>query len=260
MLIKLLKYDFKSLFKLLVPIYLISFLIAFISRIFSLLSFKISLLQYPAGLATSLCFMMIIGVPIATFIISVIRYYNNMVKDEGYLTHTLPVKKRDLVLSKLIISTIAMAASVVVSIATIFLAFNINDVLFKILGWFIDMVNNYDKWIILIISILLIVSYISYMLLMYTSISLGQKHNGNKAIYSVIYGIVIYNATQVLSALILFIPALFTREYFANFDKEIPEATFINGFLIFLIVINLIICFIYYIINVKSLDKKLNLD
>ena len=260
MLTKLLKYDFKSLFKSLIPIYLISFLLALITRIFGFASDKISLLEYPVGLVKALCIIMIIGVPIATFILSVVRYYNNMVKDEGYLTHTLPVKKSNLVLSKLIVSTIAMGVSVIVSIATVFLAFNIGDSFFTVMGELIEKINEYDKWIILIIFISVIISYISNMLLIYTSISLGQKHNGNKAVYSVIYGIVIYNVTQIVSALVLFVPAVFNKGYMSNFDKEVPDAGFINGFLIYSIVITIVICIIYHIMNVKALEKKLNLD
>ena len=43
-----------------------------------------------------------------------------MIKDEGYLTHTLPVKKGDFVISKLITSVISMGASILVSLAVIF--------------------------------------------------------------------------------------------------------------------------------------------
>lgn len=260
MLTKLLKYDFKTLFKSLTPIYLIAILIAFLTRIFNIGADKISLLEYPAGIISGLCILLIIGIPFVAFILSIIKYYNNMVKDEGYLTNTLPVKKSSLVMSKLISSTIAMGASIIVSIAVLFLAFNIGDQFFKILGDLINEINKYDKWIILLVFISIVIGHISNMLLIYASISLGQMHNGNKALYSVIYGIVIYNVTQIVTTIILFVPAIFNKNYLAEFEQNVPAATFINMFLIFAIIVSIVICVIYYFVTVKALDKKLNLD
>lgn len=260
MLTKLLKYDFKSLFKSLIPLYLVAFLLALLTRVFDFASDNISLLEYPAGLVKGLCIIMIIGIPIATFIFSVVRYYNNMVKDEGYLTHTLPVKKNDLVLSKLISSTFAMGASILVSIALVFLAFNVGDELLKSLGDLIEKINSYSVWMIPNMLLALVVGHISNMLLIYTSISLGQMRSGNKAAYSFIFGILIYNVTQIVSSLILFVPALFMKDYISNFEKEVPSAGFINGFVLYASIISIIICIVYHIINVKALEKKLNLD
>ncbi len=260
MLTKLLKYDFKALFKSLIPIYLVAFLISLLTRVFDFASTKVSLLDYPAGLIKGLTIIMIIGIPIATFIFSIIKYYNNMVKDEGYLTHTLPVKKSSLVLSKLITSTVAMGVSILVSIAVIFLAFNISDDIYKAFGELFDVINKYSVWIVPNILFNIILGYIGNMLLIYASISLGQKHNGNKAVYSVIYGTVMYNVTQIVSALVLFLPAIVDKNYMTKFEQEVPNANFLNGFMLYASIISIVICVAYYIISKKALEKKLNLD
>lgn len=260
MLKKLLKYDLKSLFKSLIPIYLIAWLLALLTRIFSFFEDKISLLQFPAGLVKGLCIVMIIGLPIATFILSIVKYYNNMVKDEGYLTHTLPVKKNSIVLSKIIVALFAMGVSIIASFITIVLAFNISNDIIDVLKGLYKEIMNYDKWIILLIGLSIVISYISNLLLIYLAIGLGQKHNGNKKVYSFVWGIALYNVTQVVSSILLFIPSIFNSKYMSSFDEEVPDASFINGFLIYALIVSILICIVYHVINVKILEKKLNLE
>ena len=119
---------------------------------------------------------------------------------------------------------------------------------------------DYDKWIILLVVLSIVIGYISNILLMYASISLGQTHSGNKLVYSIVYGIVLYNVTQIVSSIILFIPYIFDNKYLTYLEQEIPDPGFINGFIIFALVISVIITVIYYFITTKVLEKKLNLD
>ena len=72
MLNKLMKYDFKYMFKKVTPIYLIFLLLALLNRIAYFLSDKVSALNVPAAFILVLYIVMIIGVPIATFIITII--------------------------------------------------------------------------------------------------------------------------------------------------------------------------------------------
>lgn len=260
MLIKLLKYDFKDLFKSLVPIYLVSFLVAFLTRVFNFAADKISLLKFPAGIISGLSIILIIGIPIATIILCISRYYKNMVKDEGYLTHTLPVKKGSLIISKLIVATVFMFVSILASISVIFLAFNIDIEIFDSLFKFIREIYEYDYLIVYIIAITLIISHINNLLLVYTSISLGQMHSGNKAIYSIIYGVVLYNVSQILSALLIFAPSLFIKDYIKKLDESNIDINYLNGFLIYVVIIIILMSIAYYIICKKSMEKKLNLD
>lgn len=260
MLGKLIKYDFKSISKTLVPIFIVTLILSVLTRIFGMLADEISVFQYPAGLVTALCVALILGLPFITFIIGIMRYYNNLVKDEGYLTHTLPVKKQSLVLSKMITSSIGVLVSLLISIGSVFIAFNID---FKIFDAFVEAYNDimeYDKWLLLLIFIALIVGYLSNLLLVYSSISLGQTRNGNKALYSIIFGIVIYNITQVVCAILLVAPSIGNKNYLTYLDQDKPPVDFINGFMVYAIIISIITCFIYYFITVRTMTKKLNLD
>ena len=116
MLKKLLKYDIKSLSNTLLPIYGVTLLTAVISVIFQELKDLTPIFRVPMGLITGLSLFLSFGVVIITFIIGIQKYYNQTSKDEGYLIHTLPVKKSNIILSKLISQLIFQILSCIITI------------------------------------------------------------------------------------------------------------------------------------------------
>lgn len=256
MLKKLLKYDFKVSTKQILPIFLISLVLSFVNRIISYIADNISVLEIPSTLIKGFTIMVIIGLPIVTFAILIMRFYNNLIKDEGYLTHTLPVKKSSIVLSKLIVSCVLMLLAIMVSVGTIFIGFEIKIELIKDI---IDLLKEVDLLFMILISISLIGSLIMYFLVIYASIALGQKHN-NKIIYSVIYGVVLYNINQILSTVFMLVPRLFSKNYFEIFDDNTASMAQVNGLLMYALGISIIFIIGYFVLTTKTLEKKLNLD
>lgn len=62
--------------------------------------------------------VVILGCLFGTVVINIVRFYKNLVTDEGYLTFTLPVSSKQIIASKLISSLvmdILMAFAVLVS-------------------------------------------------------------------------------------------------------------------------------------------------
>lgn len=258
MLSKLLKYDFKSLLKSLIPIYLIGLFIAVFNFLFQKLASKIVILELPSVLILFLWVVIIIGIPLVTFFISISKYYNNIIKDEGYLTHTLPVKKNQLIMSKLISSVLVMILSVIVSLIILMVGYGIGDVI-EFVTTRLSLIEV--SIIILILNIIMVlVSYILQMIMVYTAISLGQIHNQNKIIYSIVYGIVMYTLNQIISVIILIIPVLFDRNFLNYFNQDnLPEEAYL--FIVGLsLIMSIVFSLVYYIINIKTLEKKLNLE
>ncbi|MGN0113725.1 MAG: hypothetical protein ACI396_00185 [Acutalibacteraceae bacterium] len=111
MLGKLLKYDTKSLSKLIFPISLIALLatgmgcglIAF-SNSYSSNSQVTTVMDIIVGMSCGMmiffCVLALIGFAIAVQIVLIHRYYSSFFTDEGYLTFTLPVSTHSLLLSK----------------------------------------------------------------------------------------------------------------------------------------------------------------
>lgn len=260
MLKKLMKYDFKTLSNALLPIYLISLILSVIARITSELTEKIAILRIPSNFILTLSVLTSIGIVFATFIVGIMKFYNSMVKDEGYLTHTLPVKKSNLILSKLITMSLFQIVSLLISFVTLYISLKLNETeIFKMVKDLITEIVRYNNWIVLLMILSFIFGYINNILLMYTSISLGQKHNSNKLVYSVIYGIVIYNISQIISVIFL-VPLMFNDYIMTELEKQIPESSVLNLVLLISIFITIVMSVIYFIITKKMLEKKLNLE
>ena len=116
----------------------------------------------------------------------------------------------------------------------------------------------YVPLILLLLSLLIGVVFNQIMI--YASIALGQKHN-SKILYSIIYGIVIYNATQIISTILLLPFMLMDSNYQQYVDgSNVLDFGLINGFIALSLVISILFIVAYYFLAVKTFDRKLNLE
>ena len=112
MLAKLIKYDMKSQSKIFASMYIFDMILA----VFSLILSKVSH-SYPNNYVLNAIDKLFFGAlifglvvtAIVTLILTVMRYRTNLLRDEGYLMHTLPVKVSQLYFSKLISSLLWFA-------------------------------------------------------------------------------------------------------------------------------------------------------
>ena len=259
MLKKLLKYDFKTLLQTMLPIYGIALILSIVSNIFLRINKLTPVFKIPASFITGLAVLVSIGMVFITLIMGMINFYKQTVKDEGYLLHTLPVTKDSIIISKLTSVTILSMLSVLVMGITLAITLNIDpskiiEVIKKMLEFFKDY-----KLTGLLLLISVIIGQILNTLLMYLSISFGQKHPTNKLLYSIIYGVVTYNVTQILTMLI-YLPFLSNGKFIEALEQDLPPAGIINTMLGVTIGLSLITSIIYYIFTKKNLENKLNLE
>ena len=143
MLGKLLKYDFRAMWKQFSIIWPAALVIALINR-FTLPFNRGGGSEVEVGVKSELLAMITItvfvGVMCAMFVVAMVfvltRFYRGLLGDEGYLMHTLPVKTWQLVLSKLICAVVVTVINVSVSILAMFLMMPIDwTVLFDVIQW-----------------------------------------------------------------------------------------------------------------------------
>lgn len=204
MLGKILKYDFKAQFKSLFPVYLIAFGLSITVRLMGLLVDKFSFLTSVYGFLFAMAIASLIGVVVWSAVVCVKYFYTNMLRDEGYLTNTLPVTRNQLIISKEIMIIITMIMGTVVIAASIFIGFyhgGIQD--------FFEMINDVmaqggvnGVWLLLWVLVLVVVSYISFIQMCFTSLMFGQTKN-NKIMFAIVFGILIYIARSILSLIMI---------------------------------------------------------
>lgn len=122
MLAKLLKYDFKSMFKIFFPLWGVLLVVSVINRLF-----LGSGLDAEGGLGlvnilmVLLYTLLIVAVMVVTIVIIIVRFYQGLLKDEGYLMFTIPVRPRQLIASKLISALVVALLSWLVAVVSVFI-------------------------------------------------------------------------------------------------------------------------------------------
>lgn len=123
MLGKLIKYEFKSTGKTFLPLYAAIILITFIQKVFGGTNAGLHGLNRLDEFAMIVEVGLFIGLGVLTILTIIQRFQKNLLLDEGYLTFTLPVKIREILLSKMIVAITWFVISMVVGLISVMVLF-----------------------------------------------------------------------------------------------------------------------------------------
>lgn len=260
MLGKLLKYDFRTLGKKIIPLFLGLIVLALFTKGFYLIAGDNVILSIPKGFITTIFVIGLIVIPLMTFIQGITIFYQNLIKDEGYLTHTLPVKKSSIVLSKCIAANVFLLISAIVSIVAFFIVFyspslwnticDITNQIFKI----------YDSFTVIIMIVTSALGFLMQYFMFTLAIALGQLQNTKKGMYSVVYGLVLYTLTQIITSVFLLGYMVVDPNLMDKLTQQIPPVGALNMLLFISLIATILFCFLFYYATVYIFNKKLNLE
>jgi len=272
MLRKLLKYEFMSTGRIFLPLYIVLVGVSIILKVFLTIEKTVQLMVLPQILLSILYVVLIIAVFALVYVITCYRFYKNLLGDEGYLMHTLPVKPYKHVLAKLITSFVWMIASILMAIlSVIILAFR-KGIFDEIYGLFrtifegAGVLLGNTSFNVTLITILMfsIVACITGFLMFYASMSVGQLLRGHRIIGGILAYFGFYTASQIISLILLLIMSR-TEIWTALEDNNLSviNTGTMNPFTVFFIIVtcvNLAIGIGYFIITNYMLRRKLNLE
>lgn len=263
MLGKLLKYDLKWVYKFIVVFYILALVFSLFSRIFSSIDNSL-LFSILSGICNGFAIGMLISSLINTLMRSWTRFIRNIYKDESYLTHTLPVSKNNIYLSKVLTAIIALFTTTMVILICLFICYyskeNI-EVLKNILELTASTYNTTVIKLILIFAIIFFLELIFIMLVGYTGIIIGHKSNSNKIIKSIIWSFCMYIGTQAITLGLVFIMGLFNKDIMNIINTtNIVNINGIKYILVGGILIYIVYNIIYYFIGKYQLEKGVNVD
>lgn len=263
MLRKLLKYDLENIFKFLIIFYSLGLFFALFTRLF--LSIENSLVCYIIGkICSGTTISMIFSVLINNLMRLWVRFKNHFYSDEAYLTHTLPISKTVLYLSKIITAVITVFSSVGVIGLTLFVAYYSKENINLLKSIILPIADAYESNITTILLAFLLVLFVEFAVILqagFTGTILGHRMNSMKTGFSVLFGFITYLCTQVFALLVIFTISLFNEGVMNLFITN--SAVDINGIktVIYLaIAIYSIIFFILCFINIKLFKKGVNVD
>jgi hypothetical protein len=261
MLSKLIKHEFRATFRLLIPLFIILFILSIVDRIVLSLDIFHGVLEIIPILITFAFVISIATVIIATFILMIMRFYKNLTSDEGYLMFTLPVHTRQLIHSKFLVFFTWTIACILAVIAALLIALARPESISELWNSFKQVLkglNNamegYGTLFIVETIVLILVNIIYQILAIYTSIAIGQLFNGHRLIASFGAYICIYLAMQVIMTIFIFTVSLVFKNDISN-PKIIAQLLFP-----FITLFNLVMICVYYFTTNYIFTKRLNLE
>ena len=265
MLGKLLKYDFRSMFKQFAFIWPAALALALVNH-FTLNSFVTSASdtrQTISGVAMLVYVAILMAMFIVALVFTIQRFYKGLLGDEGYLMHTLPVRPWQLIGSKLLCAVVTTFLSVIVAILSILVIFpwgreEFREI-FQGLGYIFshwNMQATHGVLGILETCLLVMVSFATGYLQIYLSLSIGHLFNKNRIALSVIAFIAINAIVSTLTGTLL--SPLFDSLF--DFMRNMSGIASFHSVVWIAMAVELILCAIYFAGTEFILRKKLNLE
>lgn len=263
MLRKLLKYDLESIFKLLVVFYSLAIFFSVLTRVF--LNIENSFILNIVGkICSGITIAMIVNILINNVMRLWVRFKNNFYGDESYLTHTLPVEKKTLYLSKFLASIITLFISMLVIGVALFIAYYGEENIEFIKNMLLPIANAYGSTIIKLLLAFLFIFFLQFantLQVGYTGIILGHRQNSMKTGLSVILGFASYIITQVIAVAMLFMIALFNKDFMNLFiTNTIISVDIVKIIIYYAIIIYTVLLICGYFVNLKLFKKGVNVD
>lgn len=297
MLGKLFKHDFKAQYRIHCCVYLLIFISALAA--FGTLKLqktypKAEIFDVVTFFALMIFVILMIGIVFLTFILSILRYRKNLLKDEGYLMHTLPVPVWNLHFSKMLASIFWYILDGIVMTAAIsivtggFKWFRIIEMMAEVMFGIMPQ----DSSAMLVgssvtvtqmaaepsmgIKVFAVIGFLLYLLVgiisglsqIYVSLCFGYTAYSSKDLMSFVAYIVTYIITQTLSMVGLVIvsladfgslSAMFGTEY-DYMAETVNTGNYFMHVMVFAVILSIVLTVVYNFLSVRILKNKLNLE
>ena len=259
--IKLMKYDIKKMMRILVYIYVVSLGLAIITRLINI-GKDIQAIAIIGHVFAGLTYSAVGSIIVNTFVHILKVFTVGFYRDESYLTHTLPVKKEKLLLSKYLSSIIVIITSVVVSALSLFIVLY-SESLFKFIKQSLEMVVsgfNMSVGGFLTLMVLILFSQICAMMSMaFAAIVKANTYNHKRIMKGLIWFAVFYFGSSIATL----ITAVIVFAIGGNLS-ELLASQMSNGSFMTILILGLVLYFVYaivfYIITDKLFKKGVNVD
>ena len=282
MLGKLVKYEFKSLSKILGIIWIIIPVLSILYGIGGRVIYRdgyggyvnSEIIELVASVSVTFYAALFMAMAAVTVVIIIMRFYKGVLGNEGYLVHTLPVKPWQVVTSKGIVATV----TVIISAAVALLSIYIMSIIISPQGMFTWTNNLFPELFKDATRVAYAIEFLLWMLFStvatiyqaYAAMSLGQIANKNRVLWSIgaylLIDIVSYTISFALAILGssscgLMGFGIFTPIVIGSFDflnMELSDKVLL--IMLMIIVVQLVKIAIFHTITNHVIKHRLNLE
>ena len=265
---KIIKYEFRSMFRLFIPLWLGILALSLVNRFTLNLQFDgNSLTGFFSGLVMFLYVMGIMAVLVVAFIFVILRFYKGVLKEEGYLTMTLPVSLDSVLWGKAIAGWVLMVLTILVCIASVCILVLGNFVqrVILVMTWerMVELTGSAAPLALIVVQLVLaaLVSTLYNILFLYLAMAIGHLAQKHRVGMSVLAYVVMSTVLSTAYNTFLTPVALnFMMGYdFAGRTNAQIVALASNGLWIYLATV-VAACAVFYFPTRYILQKKLNLE
>lgn len=263
MLTRLMKYEFKSTARLFVPLYAVLLIFALLNRFlnpFEALQTaeSFSIQTFIRGLGIAVYFFLIIAVFVITLVITIQRFYKNLLGDEGYLMFTLPVKPWQHITNKLLTAMVWCVFSAIVVVASFFILHESGDVIEFLTHAINAIKHTFGIAGFVTLPILALAQLAAGILMIYNAMALGQLFQKHRLLASFGMYCVLYFIQQVVYVISLLLLA--NTSLMALIRTVTPTPKDMNLFLGSLAIGGLVIATVHFFVVNRVLNTRLNLE
>lgn len=217
--------------------------------------------------------IVLIGASYGSIIYQGVHFYKSMYSDEGYLAHTLPVSGHELLGSKVIVNavwTFIMSASIVASV--FILAFSLvhaidpeilyGDITQELAELFSDFIFEENIFTIVHLVFYFIVAFlggpVASVCTLFGALTIGQLAKKLRVLFGIIAYFVISFVSGIISAVaqLLGTVMIFELEEFGNYSYNLEQffSRDMN------VIVSLIVGVVLYFVSHNIITKKMNLQ
>lgn len=262
MLKKLLKYDLEWCYKPLLVFYILAIFFSIIVRIVE--SFEQSLIVLIIDkICCGVVIAMIVNILINCFMRNWARFVRNIYKDESYLTHTLPVSKNKIYLSKILTAIITLLTSFIVIIVCLAISCLNKDTWIILKQSLEQSAIYFDSSVFSFIFVMIITIFFEFLFMMMCGILgiiIGHKSNNLKIVKSILIGFVIYMILSFMSLGALFVAGLLNSDIMSLFNNIEVSSNVLKSMMLVGIFVYAVYNLGIYFMGNKLLNKGVNVD
>lgn len=271
---KLVKYEWKALFKQNAVIFLTLVLSSIVAALLFIFTGDVenfsNIFIVPV---IFLYYILLIATPFATMIVFAVRFFSSTYGNEGYLTNTLPIKSHQIVLSKVLVGaiySIIINLLVLLSMFTVissWLAFGADvpfaeiQLVFSDLPTVKEITGISPTALIIYFVITYIISAFSGIMMVVGAVSFGQLWKKHKVLGSIVSYVGIYFVLQLLSSIFIFpITTKLTTDLMISNDPTSFFQDYVHLLLTYIPILSFVMLVALFFISNHILKKKINLD
>lgn len=199
---------------------------------------------------------------VGTAIYLVHRFYTSTYGDQGYLLHTLPVDTHHIIIAKVLVSAIwVLIDTVLIYLSVIFLFASSEDFFVSMMEGMVDVITflgaeKISAFTVVMTVIAYLFSMFARVLKVGACISLGQLSSNYKLMLSFAWYVGIYLVERIFQGVYFGIRLAFSRNdsyvgYFSHYYDSQWETTLLAA---------IISCVVFYALTWYVMNRKLNLD